>query len=74
MYSNRILNKRFETLDKEYNRTYFLVRVVFVFIICLWLTILSAFGYLAYTVISDPGVVGRTAGNIVTEFNKQVAK
>lgn len=62
----------FNDFDKRFNRTQRFIKVWFVFVAVLALTIMGGIGYAIYSVATDPGQIGEAVGEVVKGYNETV--
>lgn len=58
--------------DTFSTKTPLFFKVWFAFLFCVVLLVWSAVGYAIYTVVTDPAIIGRAAGEVVSGFNQTV--
>lgn len=61
------------TIDQNFSmNTPIFFKLWFGFLFCVILLVWVTIGYGIYTVVSDPAVIGRVAGEVVSGFNEKV--
>lgn len=71
MFNSRNRNNKF-TINKPWFLTDTFFSILFGFVICFILATWFVAGYTAYTVVNDPSILGRIAGEVVSGFNEKV--
>lgn len=60
--------------DRNFNLVQYFVYGWIIFAVTLLVVIYATIGYIGYNVATDPGVIGRAAGEIVKQYNDTVKK
>lgn len=66
---NHFENRR-KSFDRQFNFVFWLMMVVISVIFLAVVAIYGSIGYVAYKTYQEPSVIGKTAGEIVREFEK----